>query len=58
VKIYMRVDDRDGYLDRADKLGGKKLVPPTDVPGDLGRIATFTDRDGNPVGLWSLTTSR
>jgi uncharacterized protein len=53
VKIYMRVDDLDGYLDRAEKLGGKKLVPPTDLPGDYGRFAIFTDPDGNPVGLWA-----
>jgi uncharacterized protein len=53
VKIYMRVDDPDGYLDRAERLGGKKLVPPTDLPGDLGLVAIFTDPDGNPVGLWS-----
>ena len=53
VKIYMRVDDLDGYLERAEKLGGKRLVPPTDLPGDFGRFAIFTDPDGNQVGLWS-----
>ncbi len=53
VKIYMRVDDLDAYLDRAEQLGGKRLVPPTDLPGDFGRFAIFTDPDGNQVGLWS-----
>ncbi|MGO9188569.1 MAG: VOC family protein [Streptosporangiaceae bacterium] len=53
VKIYMRVDDLDAYLDRAEQLGGKRLVPPTDLPGDFGRFAVFTDPDGNQVGLWS-----
>jgi uncharacterized protein len=53
VRIYMRVDDLDGYLDRAEQLGGKRLVPPTDLPGDFGRFAIFTDPDGNQVGLWS-----
>ncbi len=52
VKIYMRVDDLDGYLDRAEKLGGQRLVPPTDLPGGYGRIAVFKDPDGNAVGLW------
>src|ERR1039457_3477023 len=52
-RIYMRVDDLDGYLDRAEQLGGKRLVPPTDLPGDFGRFAIFTDPDGNQVGLWS-----
>jgi len=53
VKIYMRVDDLDAYLDRAEKLGARRLVPPTDLPGDFGKFAIFTDPDGNQVGLWS-----
>jgi predicted enzyme related to lactoylglutathione lyase len=53
VKIYVRVDDLDAYLDRAEKLGGQRLVPPTDLPGDYGRFAIFSDPDGNPVGLWA-----
>ncbi len=53
VKIYVRVDDLDAYLDRAERLGGKRLVPPTDLPGDFGRFAIFADPDGNPVGLWA-----
>ena len=54
MKIYMRVDDLDGYLDRAEKLGGQRLLPPTDLPGDYGRIAVFTDPDGNARGrLWA-----
>jgi hypothetical protein len=53
VKIYMRVDNLDTYLDRAEKLGGRRLVPPMDLPGDAGRIAIFADPDGNPVGLWA-----
>jgi uncharacterized protein len=52
VKIYMRVDDLEGYLDRAVKLGGTQVVPPTDLPGEFGRFAIFTDPDGNAVGLW------
>ena len=53
VKIYIRVDDLDAYLARAESLGGKKVVPPTDLPGDFGRFAIFTDPDGNQVGLWA-----
>jgi uncharacterized protein len=49
----MRVDDIDAYLERAVALGGQKLVPPTDLPGDFGRFAIFTDPDGNQVGLWA-----
>jgi predicted enzyme related to lactoylglutathione lyase len=53
VKIYVRVDDLDAYLDRAEKLGGTRVVPPTDLPGDFGRFAVFSDPDGNQVGLWA-----
>jgi hypothetical protein len=53
VKMYMRVDDLDTYLEKAEKLGGAKVVPPTDLPGDYGRFAILADPDGNPVGLWS-----
>jgi uncharacterized protein len=53
VRIYMRVDDLDAYLDRAEKLGGRRLVPPTNLPGDFGRFAMVADPDGNPVGLWA-----
>jgi predicted enzyme related to lactoylglutathione lyase len=53
VKIYVRVDDLDAYLDQAEKLGGARLVPPTDLPGGYGRFAVFADPDGNQVGLWA-----
>jgi predicted enzyme related to lactoylglutathione lyase len=53
VKVYVRVDDLDAYLTRAQQLGGSPLVPPMDLPGGYGRIAIFADPDGNPVGLWA-----
>lgn len=53
VRIYMRVDDIDGYLARAERLGGKQVLPATDLPGGYGRFAIFTDPDGNLVGLWA-----
>lgn len=53
VKIYVRVPDLQAALDRAEELGGKALVPPTDLPGDYGRFAVLADPDGNPVGLWA-----
>jgi predicted enzyme related to lactoylglutathione lyase len=52
VRIYMRVDDLEKYLGRAEELGGTRLVPPTDLPGGYGQIAMFADPDGNRVGLW------
>ena len=53
LKIYVRVDDLEAYLARAEALGGKRLVPPTPLPGDFGTIAVVADPDGNQVGLWA-----
>lgn len=53
VKIYVRVDDLEAYLARAESLGGKRVLPPTPLPGDFGTIAVLTDPDGNQVGLWA-----
>jgi len=51
--IYMKVDDLQTYLDRAEHLGGSVLVPPTPLPGDYGSFAMVADPDGHPVGLWA-----
>ena len=48
--FYVQVDDVQGYLEKASKLGGKTLVPPVDIP--MGTFAWFADPDGNTVGLW------
>jgi hypothetical protein len=53
TRIYVRVPDLDAALDRAEQLGGARLVPPTDLPGGYGRFAVLADPDGNPVGLWA-----
>jgi uncharacterized protein len=52
VRIYVRVDDLEAALGRAEELGGTRLVSPTDLPGGYGRFALFADPDGNTVGLW------
>ena len=51
VTIYVEVPDVQSYLDKAGQLGGKTLVPPTDVPG-MGQFAWMADIDGNVIGLW------
>jgi predicted enzyme related to lactoylglutathione lyase len=53
TKIYMRVNDLGAYLDRATQLGGRTVVPPTPLPGDLGSFAILADPDGQLVGLWA-----
>jgi predicted enzyme related to lactoylglutathione lyase len=43
--------DLQANLDKANKLGGKMLVPPVDIPGQ-GSFAWLADLDGNIIGLW------
>ena len=50
VTVYVQVDDLQATLDKAEKLGGKTILPPSDVPGGP-RIAMFADPAGNVTGL-------
>ena len=51
VTVYVQVENLAASLQRAQELGGKTCVPPTDVPG-MGQFAWFTDPEGTIVGLW------
>jgi predicted enzyme related to lactoylglutathione lyase len=48
--FYVEVDDVKLYLDRAEVLGGKILIPPIDIP--TGTFSWFADPEGNLIGLW------
>jgi len=50
VSIYTQVKDLQATLDRAEKLGGKTVLPPTEVPGGP-KPAMFADPAGNITGL-------
>jgi uncharacterized protein len=50
VTIYIRVNDLQTYLKRAEQLGGKTVVPPTEVPG-IVTFALFQDPEGNMIGM-------
>jgi len=50
VTFYVQVDDPAAYLAKAEKLGGKKLMDPMEVPGGP-TIAMFSDPEGHVVGL-------
>jgi predicted enzyme related to lactoylglutathione lyase len=50
VTVYAEVDDLQEYLSKAERLGGKTLVPPTEVPG-MVTFALFADPEGNAFGL-------
>lgn len=50
VTVYVEVDNLDAYLKKAEKLGGKTIVPPTEIP-DTVTFALFSDPEGNVTGL-------
>jgi len=52
VTFYVVVDDLQPYLDKAEKMGGKTMIPPTKIPENDGWFAWIEDPDGNIIGLW------
>ena len=50
MRLYVEVDDLQTFLDKAKRLGGKELMPPTVIPNFV-TIAMFADPDGNIIGL-------
>ena len=50
VSIYARVSDLQATLDKAEKLGGKTILVPTEVPGGP-KLAMFADPAGNVTGI-------
>ena len=50
VTFYVEVDDLDAALRKAEALGGRQLLGPTDFPG--GSFAQFADPEGHTIGLW------
>jgi len=56
VNVYAHVDDLQAHLDQAESLGGKTVIPPTDVPG-AGTFAWLSDPEGTMIGLWKPAAS-
>jgi len=54
VTFYVRVDDIEASLARAEDLGGKRLMGPVDIPS--GQIAMFADPEGHEIGLMTQTS--
>ena len=50
VTFYAEVDDLQAYLDRVEKMGGKTIVPVTEIP-NMVTFALFADPEGHVVGL-------
>ena len=53
VSVYVGTDDIDASLAKANELGGKTVVPKTEIPG-YGNFAFFLDPSGTKVGLFSM----
>ncbi len=52
IIIYIQVDDIDAMLERAVKLGARKVKEKTEIP-NVGWFGLFTDLDGNTIGLYT-----
>ncbi len=50
VTIYVQVVDLNETLRKAESMGGKTVMPPSDVPGGP-TLAQFSDPEGNLIGL-------
>ena len=50
LTFYVGVDDLQECLDKVESLGGKTIMPPTEVP-DMVTFALFTDPEGHMMGL-------
>jgi len=50
VAFYVSTTNINGSLEQAGKLGGKMLMPRTELPGGT-ILGFFTDPEGNTIGL-------
>ena len=52
VIVYVSTDDIEASLAKAESLGGKTVLPKTEIPG-MGWFAWFADPDGNVLALYT-----
>lgn len=50
VTFYIEVDDVQAYLDKAESMGGKTVMPVTEIP-NMVTFALFADPQGGVIGL-------
>jgi predicted enzyme related to lactoylglutathione lyase len=50
VTFYVHTDDPEGTLKRAEELGGRVLMPLTEVAPETN-VALFADPEGHVVGI-------
>jgi len=49
--FYVEVDDLDSVLAKAEKLGGKTVMPATEIPGMNLKFAYLADPEGHVIGI-------
>jgi predicted enzyme related to lactoylglutathione lyase len=54
--VYVTVDDVDAASRKAEELGGKILVPPTDIP-NVGRFCVLQDPQGATISTITYSNS-
>lgn len=54
VLVYVSTDDIEATLTKAESLGGKTVIPKTEIP-TVGWFGFFSDPTGNVVGLFTDT---
>ena len=54
VVVYIGTDDIEASLAKAEQLGGKAIVPRSEIPG-MGWFGMFLDPSGNKIGLFTAT---
>lgn len=50
--IYVHADNIEAMLERAEKLGGKRVQEKTEIP-NVGWFGLFEDLNGNTIGLFT-----
>ena len=56
VTFYVEVPDPQAALHKAESLGGKTVMPVTEIP-DIVTLAMFSDPEGNVIGLVKAQSS-
>ena len=51
VTFFIEVDDPKAYLAKVEKLGGKVVAPPIEIPSYNLTFAYFVDPQGHLIGL-------
>ena len=52
VVVYIGTDDIEASLAKAEQLGGKAIVPKTEIPG-MGWFGMFLDPSGDQIGVFT-----